>query len=257
VLVRDGDRGIAPERRASGEQLEQHHAGRIEVGARVDRLALGLLWREVRRRSEDRSGLRHRGGRVGDGPRNAEVHDLHLTGGGDHDVARLDVAVHDARTVRVLERGEHAVDHPHGGDRFERAVVDDVLQQSTLDVLHDDEGQLHLVAGRVDHGLFAGIEDAHDRGMGHTGRRLRLLAEAHAERGVGGELRLQELDGHLTAESGVGADVDVGHSAATDECTHAVSSREHASFIAHLQLRPRLVLSSRQISSRLTIRCRQ
>ena len=39
--------------------------------------------------------------RLGD----AEVGDLHLAVGGDQDVARLDVAVHDAVAVRVAQRG--------------------------------------------------------------------------------------------------------------------------------------------------------
>ena len=76
--------------------------------------------------------------------------------------------------------------------------------------------------------LLARVEDAHDRRVRHAGGRLRLLTEPHAERGVVRQLRLQELDRHLTAEAGVGAAVDVGHAAATDECTDAVTPRKHA-----------------------------
>ena len=71
---------------------------------------------------------------------------------------------------------------------LERAVGDDVLEQASLDVLHDDERQLHLVPDGVAHGLFAGVEDAHDRGMGHARGSLRLLAEPRAERRVVREL---------------------------------------------------------------------
>ena len=46
-------------------------------------------------------------------------------------------------------------------------------------------------------GLFAGVEDAHDRGVRHLRGGLRLEAEARAERGVVRERRLQELDRDL------------------------------------------------------------
>ena len=55
---------------------------------------------------------------------------------------------------------------------------------------------------------------------------------------------------HLTAEAGVGSDVDVGHAAATDERTHAVTPREHASFIAH----PAAPSSTRRVFSSVPIR---
>ena len=81
---------------------------------------------------------------------------------------------------------------------------------------------------RVDDGLFAGVEDAHDGGVRHPRGGLRLLTEAHAERGVGRELRLQQLDRDLAPEAGVGADVHVGHAAAPDEVADAVATREQA-----------------------------
>jgi hypothetical protein len=141
--------------------------------------------------------------------------------------------VHDAGPVRVLERGQHPVDHPHRSGRVERPLVDDVLEQAPLDELHHDERQLHLMTGGVGHRFLARVEHANDRGMRHARGRLRLLAEAHAERGVGGELRLQQLDGDLPSEARVGADVHVGHATPPDEGAHAVTSREHASFIVH------------------------
>ncbi|GGI45406.1 hypothetical protein GCM10010932_09480 [Agromyces flavus] len=69
--------------------------------------------------------------------------------------------------------------------------------------------------------------------MRHPSRRLRLLAEAHAERRIGGELRLEQLDRDLASESHVGPGMDVGHAAAADEGANAVPTREHASVIVH------------------------
>ena len=63
------------------------------------------------------------------------------------------------------------------------------LSSLPVDVLHDDERHLDLVAVRVAHRLFAGVEDAHDRGVRHARGGLRLLAEAGAEGRVVGERR--------------------------------------------------------------------
>ena len=49
LLVGHGDRRVADERRPPGEHLVQHAAERVDVRAPVDRLALRLLGRQVRR----------------------------------------------------------------------------------------------------------------------------------------------------------------------------------------------------------------
>ncbi len=109
VLVGDRHRGVAGERRASGQQLVQQAADRVKVRARVHPLAPGLLGREVLRGPDHLGGLRHRGLGVGDGAGDAEVHHLDLALQVQHDVAGLDVAVHDAGPVAVVQRAEHAV----------------------------------------------------------------------------------------------------------------------------------------------------
>ena len=109
-----------------------------------------------------------------------------------------------------------------------RALGDDVLEQASLDVLHDDERHERLDAGRLAHDLLAGVEDAHDRGVRHLRGGLRLPAEPRAEGGVVRERRLEQLDRDAAAEPAVGADVDVGHAAAPDEFADLVAAREHA-----------------------------
>ena len=52
---------VADERRPAGEQLVEHAAGGVEVGAGVDGAALRLLGREVLRGADDRLRLGHRG----------------------------------------------------------------------------------------------------------------------------------------------------------------------------------------------------
>ena len=102
VLIDEAD-GLADERCAPRQQLEQDAAGGVQVGASVDALALRLLGRQVPGGADDGLGARHRRADVGEGAGDAEVHDLDGTAARHHDVARLDVAVHDALRVAVLE----------------------------------------------------------------------------------------------------------------------------------------------------------
>ena len=142
MLIGDSHGRLAAERLPSGEQLVQHDPGGVQIGARVDGLALRLLGREVGGGPDDlrRLGDRRRG--VGHGSGDAEVHDLDLALFGDHDVTRLDVAVHDACTVRVVECLEDAVDVAHGVFDRHGSLGDDVLQQRAADELHHDVGRL-------------------------------------------------------------------------------------------------------------------
>ena len=89
------------------QRLVEHEREAVEVAALVDALAGGLLGRHVGEGADDVAGPRERlvAGQVGD----AEVGQLGHAGRrarrvGDDHVLRLDVAVHDAAAVRVLER---------------------------------------------------------------------------------------------------------------------------------------------------------
>ena len=115
---------------------------------------------------------------------------------GDHHVARLDVAVHDAGAVREYSS---AVRMPPMMWPASWAVIgtvlDEVLQQLAVDELHDDEGQLRLPAAGLEHRLLTRVEDADDGRVGHPGRRPAPPAtEPHPEGRVVGEGRLQQLD---------------------------------------------------------------
>jgi hypothetical protein len=141
--------------------------------------------------------------------------------------------VHDAGAVRVLEGGEHLFDDLRGIRGHHRTLRDHVFEQASLDVLHDDERHEGLDARLLAHDLLAGVEDAHDRGVGHLGGILRFTTEAGAERRVVRESGFEQLDGNATAEPGVLADVDVGHAPSTDEFTDLVSAREHAHILRY------------------------
>ncbi len=90
-----------PERPLPAQHLVHDGAERIEVGARVELEALHLLGRHVGGASGD--ALEPRDVRVRD-ERDAEVDDAHVAVLRQQDVGRLDVAVHDAARVRVVQR---------------------------------------------------------------------------------------------------------------------------------------------------------
>ena len=167
MLVGDRHRRLAPERGTPGQHLVQHHPGGVEVGTGVDGFALGLLGGEVGGGAEDRGCLGDRRRRVGDGAGDAEVHDLDLVVLGDHDIAGLDVAVDDARAVRVLERLQDAVGVRNRTLGIQRAALDQLLQQPSLDELHDDVR--HGLRGAIGKslGFLTGVEDPHDGRMRH------------------------------------------------------------------------------------------
>ena len=74
VLHRDLDRRLAVEGRLAGQELVEDDAERVQIGARIDLAAAGLLGGEVLRRPHDRARLGHL---AGAGPRDPEVRHLH------------------------------------------------------------------------------------------------------------------------------------------------------------------------------------
>ncbi|MFL0711488.1 MAG: hypothetical protein ACJLS2_01445 [Microcella pacifica] len=92
--------------------------------------------------------------------------------------------------------------------------------------------------------LLARIEDAHDGGVGHARRGLRLLAESRAEDRVAREGGLQQLDGDAPAELGVRCHVHVGHAAAADEGPQLVAAREHPRTLRDIVHRHRILTAA-------------
>ena len=101
----DQRRRIRPaERQAAGEQLVEHHAQGIQVSLVIQCIALDLLRAHVGRRAQTIDEGRIDVDVLANVECQAEIHQLDLVFLGKHDIGRLDVAVHDAAPMRVIER---------------------------------------------------------------------------------------------------------------------------------------------------------
>ncbi len=132
--------------------------------------------------------------------RDPEVGELGRPVGVEQDVARLHVAVDDARLRRRREgHGDVVRDRERLGER-ERPGGEPVLGGRALDELHDDVG-----AVLVD----AHVVDLDDEGRVDARREPPLAEEALAGGGPGGVLRLEALYGHGASEPPLLGDVDL------------------------------------------------
>jgi hypothetical protein len=102
-----------------------------------------------------------------------EVEQLAEVIAGDHDVLRLDIAVQDARRVRVDQRFQQRPDQRERLRKRQRAAPQPVAQSLTLDELHRQEGDALRLAG---------LEERGDGRMLQARAGLRLAKEARARR---------------------------------------------------------------------------
>ena len=100
----------------------------------------------------------------------AEVHDLHLLAAHDHDIGRLDVAVHHAAFMRGGEAvGDLRADLQHTRQR-DAFIGHDVAQLGAFQQLHGDIGQVALTANVVDDDHIGVIESAGGLGLAEKTR---------------------------------------------------------------------------------------
>jgi hypothetical protein len=125
-----------------GEQAVKDESQAVDVGGGDDRAAGEPLRGQVGRGTpEDVGGLR-----VARDGGDAEVHDLRA-GRGEHDVARLDVAVHHPAHVRRGQRGRDLRADQQRGRYRQRPGREPLRQRGAVDQLHDHVRQ--RLAGRV------------------------------------------------------------------------------------------------------------
>ena len=134
-----GDRGAAIEGRFALDRVEHGRPQCPEVGRRAALLALGLLRGHIGGRPDHQTGRGEL--RVALERGDAEVGQLGRAVAGDHDVARLDVAMDDPGLVGRLQRaGDLGADLGHPPDRQRAVGPDQVGQGRRVDQLHHDEG---------------------------------------------------------------------------------------------------------------------
>ncbi len=211
---------LAFERPAARAHLVGHRAGRIDVGAPIDRLAAQLLGRRVMRRPHHHAGG-GQGFRRGHA-REAEVHQLDLAARQDPDIAWLDVAVHHALAVGVFERVEDLDQRADAFLEIQPAAVEDLGEVFALEVLH------HHVHGAVD---LAGFVHGDDVGVVEARARLRLAHETIEVIRIR-DIGAHGLDGDDALQRRVDRLVDFAHAAAAEDRLDAETAdalRRHGS----------------------------
>ena len=234
MLVDDRDRRVTAERRPPGEQLIQQAAGRVQVAAGIHPLAAGLLRRQILRGADHLGGPGYRDLAAAQRTGDAEVRYLDITRAGQHHVRRLDVAVHDAVAVAVVQRAQDAVDDLKRALRQQPpAVAEQIVQRPAVDVLHHDVGH-GSGAGHV----LAGVVDRDDRRVVERGRGLRLPAETRLEGLVTGQVVTERLHSHDTAQEVVTRPVYLGHAATPGHAVELIAAAKEPrlSHISHYSL---------------------
>ena len=185
---------------------------RKNVGAMVERAARCLLGRHVGGRPHYhayfRSAVRGHGGVSEVGAANilgkAEVEHLDPAFMRDHDVGRLQVAMHDAFLMRRSQRIPQSAGDLDDLFEGKPACADEPVERLTFDELHGQEvdavGFLHRV-------------DGDDVRVVELGQSLRLAAKARQPLGILRHLGGQDFECYVAAELRVGGAIHLAHAA--------------------------------------------
>ena len=192
--------GIASKRQFAGQELVEHHSHAVDIGARIDAMALapGLLGAHVGRRAQYFAGQRQRviAGLAKGQP---EVGQARNAIDAEQDVLGLDIAVHQADAVRRRQPlGDPQSDSRRLRDRRLWAIAQAIAQR-----LAGDEGH-HQVQPAVCQRAKA--VDRHDVGVVDPGsspsftrepshrRRVALPWRKHLDGDVAFQLRVDPLE---------------------------------------------------------------
>ena len=194
------------EGRRAREHLVGENAERVLIARRARLGAVALLRAHVRRRADRRARLREVL-RV-DHARDAEVHHDRTPLAVHHDVRRLDVAMHHALAVRVVERAGNLRENRLRHRNRKRLVLrEQVIERAAVDVLHHEVQEAVLLLHRMD------VDDVR---MVELRRGARLGEEPVPHALTVREPRQHNLDGHAAVELQVLREKDGGHSAASE-----------------------------------------
>ena len=189
-----------------------------------------LLGRDVLGGAHDHPGLGD--GRGAHGLGDAEVGELHLTGGRDEDVARLDVPVHESDRVGGVEGTSGLLEHVERVPERQLTFAGQHVGQGLAhDEFHHQVGQGAAGGGIGD---LPVVVHGRDPGVGDPGGDLGLGTEPVHELGVGGELGLEDLDRDPAVEHGVVGLPDLTHAAGGDQSLESIAvGQDRAGIQAH------------------------
>ena len=191
------------------DHVIESRAKAVDVGGRTDvDFPLDLLGGDVVGRAVRAAGFAFGERAIGHHACEAEVGEFGNARHRHHDVARLDVAVHDASVMRVLERGgdlTNDVERLAFGDAL--AGNDAVVHSVAVDILH------HEVVQAVG---FADLVGGNDVVVTEARGRPAFLLEARDEVRVLAEVLGQNLDSDEPVERDLAREVDLGHRALSE-----------------------------------------
>jgi hypothetical protein len=201
-------------RRGPGNELVDDAAQGVEVAAMVEWVAECLLGTHVQRRAYlEAAGSQSRPDGV-KSSRDAEIRHQRVTAG-EHDVLRLDVAVHDTFAVGIVQRLGDLASELYS--LFDRETF--VTLQPLAERLPDDAGH-DIVIEPVG---FPRIEQRQDHRVLELSGDVYFLEESLRGERLGYS-RLEHLDGHVPIVSEIVRQVDRSHATGTELALDPVPS---------------------------------
>ena len=218
VLHQEGGDVRRLEGEAPCDHLEEDDADGVEVDAGARLAMADALRGHVLRRPEQLAGSGQ--ARVAARARDPEIEQLHqiraVLARADEDVLRLQIAVNHLEIVRARDASGDLDHDPHRACDGERPLGDEVRQDAAAQDLHHDVRGVVL--------RLALVEDLDDVGVAELLRALGLPAKALAHDVVGGERRVQDLDGAGAIDELVARAVDGGHPPLADDVLEHVAA---------------------------------
>ena len=165
--------------------------------------------------------------RVLEMPRQAEIEEFRLFFRRDHNVRRLDVAMHQTVFVRLGQGRRDLISEIAGPiDRQRAGIADVFLQVLARHVFHNQEAQRGPVLIRIDD--LARVGGGDDVRMPQMGNNPHLGEEARLQPGILARLHRQHFDGYQMAHVAVFGFEDDRHAARADAVEDAVAAEHQA-----------------------------
>ena len=216
LVLQDGvhhlDRRIARKRPLAAEHLIKHDAEAEQVRTVVGSFATHLLRRHIAGctqhhafiRQVDRGRILCRAPLLGQ----TKIQDLDLAVARDHDVVRLQIAMHQAGRVRRCQPDGHLHGNLDGLRRGKRSCLDHAPQGFPADQFGSDP-----VSGAV----AADVVDGDDVVVIQGAGRARFPLETGDAVRIARQTRRQHLDGHIALQPRIARAPDFAHAAASEQ----------------------------------------